>query len=115
MVFIVTRNVDLRIVLLGLFWINIIACTPKYVLPEPIIISISPLSGKVGTQLTISGSTLDGNSTFSINGTITPIITRYSSKRVLVSIPADATTGKLKATNESGSGYSTEIFEVLSR
>lgn len=107
------KKVDLRFVPVTVLWLATIGCSPNYVLPDPIILGFSPPRGKEGTLITIDGSTLDGNTTFSINGLAAPIATVNSSIRALILVPAGATTGKLKATNESGSGFSTTTFEVI--
>lgn len=102
----------LRIAALGFVWFTS-GCALHYELPEPIINSVSPLIGKEGTRVTINGSTLDSDCTFTINGLLVPIISTSSPTKVIVSLPVGAKTGKIKATNVSGSGLSTEIFEVI--
>jgi len=68
--------------------------------PEPTITSISPTSGSVGDEVTITGtnfsSTLNEN-TVTFNGTETPVETA-SSTQLVVKVPQNATTGPVAVT-----------------
>ena len=64
--------------------------------PEPRITSISPASGIIGTQVTVTGSgfqaTRGANSSLSFNGFTATIIT-WSDTQIVASVPVSATSG----------------------
>ncbi len=68
--------------------------------PAPSITSLSPVSGAVGTAVTITGSNFGstkGTSTVTFNGTAaTP--TSWSATSIVVPVPAGATTGNVVVT-----------------
>jgi len=71
---------------------------------QPVISGVSPLIGRVGTSVTISGTSFgatQGSSTVSINGAVaTP--TAWSSTGVTVAVPNAATNGNITVTTAGG-------------
>lgn len=82
----------------------------------PLILSFSPISGAVGTQVTISGllfaDTPAGN-TVRFGGATAVVLSAGASSLVVV-VPAGATTGKVQVTTAGGTATSTGDFTVLS-
>jgi len=75
----------------------------KAELPDPTITGFAPLSGQVGTVVTITGTnfgTSITSNTVTIAGTETPI-TSASATQIIVTVPNAATTG-LIAVNVNG-------------
>ena len=72
--------------------------------PAPVITSIDPLSGPVGTEVTISGTNLDcGNTrTLTLNG-VTLIITSLTPTQIKTFIPIGAQDGAFTVTTDGGS------------
>lgn len=82
------------------------SCTP------PTITSISPTSGTIGTQVTItasSGSLI--NSTAKING-ITATVLSSSSTQLVILIPPGAVTGVISVTDSQPCNVNTGVFTV---
>ena len=83
--------------------------------PLPIISEITPLTGGVGTTVTITGENFGANisdNTVSFNGT-TAIITASSTTSITTSVPSGATTGPISVTVSDGTVTSTSDFTVL--
>jgi hypothetical protein len=78
----------------------------------PQITSFSPTSGRAGTSVTINGKTLLGASSITFNG-VAATFTIDTSTRIRATVPAGATTGKIKVTTPGGSATSATIFTVL--
>jgi IPT/TIG domain len=83
-------------------------------LPIPGITSLSPSSGAVGAAVTITGTNFgatQGTSTVTFNG-IAATPTSWSATSIVISVPAEATTGNVVVTvnGEASSGFS---FTVL--
>lgn len=74
----------------------------------PSITSISPVSGAIGTPVTINGSSFGnspGNSTVKFNGT-TAAPTSWTATKIVVPVPNGATTGNIVVTvsNKASNG-----------
>jgi hypothetical protein len=73
---------------------------PYTVIAPPVMTSVSPSSGPVGTVVTINGTNFgatQGTSTITFKGT-TAAPTSWSATRIVVSIPAGATSGNVVVT-----------------
>ncbi len=69
--------------------------SPTNPIATPVISSISPQSGAVGTEVTITGSNfgaVQGNSTVNFNGILAPVIQPWTNTRITAAIPAGAKT-----------------------
>jgi hypothetical protein len=78
----------------------------------PRITSVTPLSGRVGTRVTISGANFLGATSVKFNTTVAslPTITATS---ISVLVPAGAATGRVSVTTPAGTATSTDTFTVL--
>jgi hypothetical protein len=74
--------------------------------PAPIITGINPNSGPVGSSVTINGSNFTGTTLVEFNGT-SATFTVNSDSKITATVPANATTGKIKVTTPGGSDTST--------
>lgn len=80
------------------------------------IVSFSPGSGPVGTNVTISGagfSATASQNTVAINGTSATIVSS-TLNQLVVTVPAGATTGPISVTSPAGSATSANTFSVVS-
>jgi RHS repeat-associated protein len=76
-----------------------------FTVPAPKIISISPSSGTVGSNMTISGSgfqALKGTSSVYFNNAATTAAVSWSDNQVVVAVPPGASTGTLKVQANNG-------------
>ena len=74
------------------------------VLPTPAITSLSPSSGPVGSQVTITGTNFgstQGSSTISFNGTLATTIGNWNSNQIAATVPVGAATGNIVVTVNS--------------
>ncbi len=84
------------------------------VVPPPQITSFSPLSGAVGSTVTISGSNFDNASSVQFNGTEVgnlnfQVVSPYS---IAAKVPVGATTGVITVATPAGLGTSPSNFAV---
>jgi beta-glucosidase len=82
--------------------------------PYPVISSVLPGSGPIGTPVTISGSGLldgEGNGAVSFNGSPATILSQ-SSNSLLVDVPASATTGSISVRANGNTIKSSLSFTV---
>ena len=70
------------------------------------ISGFSPISGTIGTSVTVNGSNLSGATQVTVNG-VAASITSVSSTSVTFTVPAGATTGTISVTTPSGTATST--------
>jgi streptogramin lyase len=77
----------------------------------PTITHITPPSGEVGTQVTITGQNLPGASKVAFNGTVATVVSDTATTIVAI-VPAGATTGSISVTTLAGTATSTNIFKV---
>jgi hypothetical protein len=73
--------------------------------PSPSITAVSPGSGYVGTQVTITGTNLAGATSVSFNGA-TASIASDDVTQIVTSVPIAATTGSISVTTPSGTATS---------
>ena len=79
----------------------------------PVISSFTPLSGPVGTSVTITGTNLGSASSVRFNGTAQTSFTSNSATQIVLAVPAGATTGTLTVTTAGGtSAASSQTFTV---
>lgn len=107
-------NVVLAAVMLAMVSVFIMSACEDDEVTILSITSFTPLSGPVGTSVTITGtnfsSTLASN-TVSFNGT-SATISSASSTELVVAVPTGATTGKITVTAGGQSATSTDDFTV---
>jgi hypothetical protein len=77
----------------------------------PCITKFSPASGHVGDTVSITGLNL-GHASVTFNGTTATIATD-TAKKITVTVPVGATSGKISVTNGGGNATSTKSFTVL--
>jgi hypothetical protein len=83
------------------------------VLRTPLISSFTPVSGTVGTVVTINGTNISSAAEVRINNVIAVPIKVVSPSAITITIPPGASTGKISATNRAGTSTSTAVFKVL--
>jgi hypothetical protein len=79
----------------------------------PIISSISPTSGLVGTLVTIKGSNFQGVTQVAFNGVPATLFVVRSASEIRATVPLFATTGKVSVTTPGGTALSASNFTVL--
>jgi RHS repeat-associated protein len=80
----------------------------------PTISSFSPMTGPVGTAVTISGQSFDpvaANNQVKFNG-LSAIITSATATTITTTVPQGATTGPITVTTANGTGTSAQNFTV---
>ncbi len=82
------------------------------VLAPPTITSFSPGSGAQGSTVVITGTGFSSITSVSFNDVNAPNFTVNSSTQITVTVPANATNGKIKATNSLGTATSVNTFYV---
>lgn len=79
--------------------------------PEPQITSFNPASGGVGTEVTIVGANLAGATAVAFNG-VNATFQVVQETSLQATVPANATTGKIRVTTPNGVAESTGNFLV---
>jgi hypothetical protein len=77
----------------------------------PVIASFAPASGSAGTVVTISGSNFTGASSVTFN-LVAASFTVVSGTQIQATVPAGATTGRIRVTTPDGTGTSASDFSV---
>jgi len=77
----------------------------------PAISSLTPTSGGIGTEVTISGVNFIGTTAVTFNG-VAAAFNFDSNSQIRASVPAGATTGVISVTNGDGTGSSASVFTV---
>jgi len=80
---------------------------------QPVIYAFSPISGTVGTEVTLTGANFTGTPEVSFNGTFAISPTVDNDTQVRVTVPVGATTGPISLTTASGTDTSADDFTVL--
>ena len=80
---------------------------------SPVVNSVSPLSGPVGSVVTILGSNFTGTTAVNFGGVPASSFTVVSGSRITATVPAGAVTGLVSVTTGSGTGLSQNRFTVL--
>ncbi|MCG8604962.1 IPT/TIG domain-containing protein, partial [bacterium] len=83
------------------------------VIDPPVVTSFSPLTGSIGTLVTLSGSGFSGALEIAFNGTPASTFTIESDSEIRAEIPAGAVTGIISVTNSAGTGVSASDFAVV--
>lgn len=83
-----------------------------YTTPAPIVTYFGPLSGAVGSTVTIHGSSFVGVTGITFNGTAVVNYTVVDSFTITAKVPVGATTGMIAVTTAAGTGTSAESFTV---
>lgn len=78
----------------------------------PVISSVTPALGAVGTTVTLTGNYFNGVTNVSFNGTAAPY-TVQSPTSLTATVPSGATSGKITVTSVVGTGTSASSFTVL--
>ena len=84
------------------------------VIPAPTLISFTPTSGISGQQVTLTGTNFSGTTTITFNGVTADSFIVVSTKSVIATVPAGATTGKISVTTPGGTVSSKANFTVPS-
>jgi len=78
----------------------------------PVITSFSPQLGPVGTNISISGSTLDSTSSITIGNVPAIIISNTGSQLVCMAMPGTLS-GRISVTTSTGTATSTSKFSII--
>jgi hypothetical protein len=79
----------------------------------PIVLSFNPLSGGLGSPITIIGTGFTGATSVSFNFVTTSTFTILDDQTIIATVPDLATTGKIGVTNAFGTGYSIDDYTVI--
>jgi hypothetical protein len=88
---------------------------PPPVPPEPSVTSIFPVSGVVGSAVTVTGAGLTGASSVTFNGTPAIAFNVVSDTAITATVPVGATSGTITVTTPGGSAASAQSFTVVTR
>jgi uncharacterized repeat protein (TIGR03803 family) len=77
----------------------------------PSIVSFSPTSGTVGTQITINGTTFTGATKVTFGG-VQATFSVNSDIKITATVPTGAKTGPISVTTPDGTATSSEVFTV---
>jgi hypothetical protein len=77
---------------------------------NPTVAKVTPASGKVGKNVTITGTNLSG-ATVSFRGT-PAVITTDTATEITTKVPVGATTGRITVTTSAGTVTTTKAFKV---
>lgn len=78
----------------------------------PEILALTPSSGPVGTEVTVTGMYLTGTTAVTFNGTLATNVIVDSDTQLRAAVPAGATSGPLSVTNAVGTVESSTDFTV---
>ncbi|OGX87258.1 hypothetical protein BEN47_11365 [Hymenobacter lapidarius] len=79
--------------------------------PAPVITTLSPASGPVGTAVTLTGTDLNGASSVTLNGTPVTGLSVLNATTITFTVPTGATTGNVVVTTASGTSNG-QLFTV---
>ncbi len=80
---------------------------------KPTVTGFSPTSGKVGSQVTITGSNFNAGTGVKFFNNKTAAVTVLTSNTLVATVPAGAITGPIKVFNAAGSSTAPGNFTVL--
>jgi hypothetical protein len=78
----------------------------------PGILSFSPSSGPVGTQVTITGTNFTGATRVTFGGVKATTFTVNNDSQITATVPTGAKTGPLTVTTPEGTATSSTVFTV---
>ncbi len=81
--------------------------------PPPTVNAFAPVSGPVGTVVTISGSNFTGTTDVQFNG-VSAAFTEVSDSELRATVPQGATSGPIQVTTPGGSATSSQNFVIES-
>ncbi len=81
---------------------------------SPVLTAFTPISGSVGTEVTIAGTDLDETTNVLFNGVPASEFTVDSSIQLTASVPVGASTGKIALVSAKGTTLSSDDFVVNS-
>src|SRR5207244_6972826 len=81
--------------------------------PPPTITGFTPTSGRVGDQITITGTNFVNVQSVKFNGVAATTVTVNSSTSIAATVPTGATTGPISVTTSFGTAVSTGSFVVI--
>ena len=87
-----------------------VSATNFVVIQPPTITSFTPVSGTVGTVVTLTGTNFTGATQVTFNNTVALVFTVNSATSITVTVPAGATTGFIAVTGPGGTGISPRRF-----
>ncbi|MCG8603565.1 DNRLRE domain-containing protein, partial [bacterium] len=82
------------------------------VVEAPTIVSFTPISGPIGTEVTVTGSNFTGVTSVSFNGSPVSVLAVDSESQLRATAPTGATSGPINVVNAAGSTTSTDEFTV---
>jgi hypothetical protein len=82
-------------------------------IPAPVITSFTPLTDIPTATVTITGTNFTGASAVTFNGVTAPAFMVVNATTITVTVPVDATTGKVSVTTPGGTTVSTDDFVVI--
>ena len=78
----------------------------------PVIASFLPMSGPVGTVVTIVGNHFGGTTNVSFGGVLSSNFGTVSDTQITATVPDGVITGKIQVTTAEGTAISTDVFTV---
>jgi len=78
----------------------------------PLITSVTPAAGAVGSQVTIVGTDLTGAQTVSFNGALATFTINGSGTQIIATVPTGATSGNIVVVAPQGTAVSPTLFTV---
>ena len=88
------------------------ALTATCVTPAPTVSALSPVSGPVGTVVTLTGTSFMGATAVALNGVPIAGFTVVNATTITFTIPTGATTGNVVVTTAGGSSAAGNLFTV---
>ena len=80
--------------------------------PAPTLNSFTPVSGLVGTTVTLIGTDLTGATEVAFHGTAATVFSVDNASQITATVPAGATTGTIAVTTPGGTAVSAASFTV---
>jgi hypothetical protein len=82
-------------------------------LASPVVTAVSPLTGAVGTVVTLRGTSFTGANVVSFGGTASVMPTAVTATSLHAVVPEGASTGRVEVTTPGGTGTSASTFTVV--